>query len=206
MRWRAASASRSVVIVAIIDHHVAARPDKGLVPVPGIVLHLEADQRTEIGRDLGAVILDIARRIEDAQPPAARHPGLVEIEQQRRQLEFGIGMDAPVARLATAAQRDQRGPVPQIDAELVAQPCRARPRPRAPPADRVIAGPQGAASGRNSPPTSSVGKSRANCGCALAGRKPGTTQCGKGSARTGVCRNASRSTSMDGFPRNRGPA
>src|ERR1700722_1125397 len=92
---------------------------KGLVPVPGIVRPFERKQRT-LGRGhLHDHVVEVVGRFQQAQATAGILPARVHVNEDRNDLAFRIGVDAPVLRAALTPNR-RRGRAPgELEAELL---------------------------------------------------------------------------------------
>src|SRR5216683_3372284 len=91
-----------------------------LVPVPAVRRDLEDQASSGVGRYLGGIASQVVVVVEEPEAPFGRAPAGVQVKQHGDQLGFGIGVDTAVFFPRAAANREHRGPVPQVHAKALA--------------------------------------------------------------------------------------
>src|ERR1700722_9113435 len=90
-----------------------------LVAMPGIFGPLEREQRSLGRRHLHDHIVEVVGRFQESQATAGILPARVHVNEDRNDLAFGVGMDAPILGAALTPNR-RRGRAPgELKAELL---------------------------------------------------------------------------------------
>src|SRR5208337_3213008 len=96
----------------------AARPDKWLMAMPGMVAAPEADQSPIFWRHFDDEVIEIRARAEQPEAAACPLPSRVHVDQYGDDLACRVGMDLTVLLRATAPHREHDRPATQVDSEL----------------------------------------------------------------------------------------
>src|SRR6266849_269813 len=93
---------------------------EGLVSVPAVRGDLENQAPSGVGRYLGRVASQVVVVVEEPEPPLGRAPAGVQVEKNRDQLGFRIGVDLAVFFPGAAANGEHRRSALQIHAQALA--------------------------------------------------------------------------------------
>ena len=101
-----------------VELNDTARADEELVAVIGAFAAAKCDERSLLRWDLDDDVVDIRRRPQEPQTAARVFPRWVHVDHRADDLAGRIGVDIAVARAAMAANRYQRRPMLERDADF----------------------------------------------------------------------------------------
>src|SRR6266849_9018561 len=93
---------------------------EGLVSVPAVRGDLENQAPSGVGRYLGGVASQVVVVVEEPEPPFGRAPAGVQVEKNRDELGFRIGVDLAVLFPGAAANGEHRRSALQIHSQALA--------------------------------------------------------------------------------------